>query len=365
MRVLVVNAGSSSLKLSVIEDGRRLHEDSVERWHGEKHLEPLDEFVTRIGPVEAVGHRIVHGGPRLTAATLVDDNVLDYLDSVAGLAPLHNPRGIAGVRAARRVIGAEPPEVVCFDTSFHAGLSPAASTFALPREWNSRWSLRRYGFHGLSHAYAVRRAAKLVGQPLESLRVVSCHVGSGASLAAVVGGRSIDTTMGFTPTDGLVMGTRPGSVDPGLLVWLLQHGELAVHELGEALEHDSGLKGLSGTSGDLRDVLEARDAGDDQAALAYDVYVHRLIREIGAMAASAGGMDLLVMTGGVGENAAVLRSDVVAGLDYLGLALEQEANEVTTSDGIISAGTARVPVAVVTASEDLEVARETERVLSG
>ena len=364
MRTLVVNAGSSSLKLSVVEDGRRLQEHVVERWRGEDHLEPLDEFVNVIGPVEAVGHRIVHGGPRLTEAALVDDSVLDYLDSVVELAPLHNPRGIAGVRAARRVIGAERPEVVCLDTSFHAGLPAAASTFALPREWNSRWSLRRYGFHGLSHAHAVRRAAELVEQPIEALRVVSCHLGSGASLAAVVGGRSVDTTMGFTPSDGLVMGTRPGSVDPGLLVWLLQHGGLTPDELGEALEHDSGLKGLSGTSGDLRDVLEARDAGEADAALAYDVYVHRLIRDIGAMAASAGGMDLLVMTGGVGENAAVLRSDVLAGLDHLGVALEHEANEVTTSDGIISAGTATVPVVVVTAAEDLQVARETERVLS-
>jgi acetate kinase len=363
VRVLVVNAGSSSLKLSVIEDGRRVEHSSVERWEGEEHLEPLREFVEQVAPVEAVGHRIVHGGPRLTEATLVDDDVLDYLDSIVDLAPLHNPRGTAGIRAARRVVERRP-EVVCFDTSFHAQLSPAAHTFALPREWNRRWSLRRYGFHGLSHAYAVRRGAELAGQRLARLRVVSCHLGSGASLAAVVDGRSVDTTMGFTPTDGVVMGTRPGSVDPGLLVWLLRHGQLTVDDLDTALEHDSGLKGLTGTSGDLRDVLERRDAGDEDAALAYAVYVHRLVRDIGAMAASAGGLDLLVMTGGVGENSARLRADVAAGLEFLGVVLEEEVNEVTTSDGLISAGTAEVSVVVVSASEDVEVARETDRALS-
>ncbi len=364
MRVLVVNAGSSSLKLAVLEGGQRVHASSIERWEGEEQLEPLRSFVDETGPVAAVGHRIVHGGPRLTETTVVDDRVLDYLESVSDLAPLHNPRGLAGIRAARQVLG-DQPEVVCFDTTFHADLPPAARTFALPREWNSQWALRRYGFHGLSHSYAVRRAAELVGRPLEQLRAVSCHLGSGASLAAVVGGRSVDTTMGFTPTDGLVMGTRPGSVDPGLLVWLLRHGELSLDDLDTALEHDSGLKGLSGTSGDVRDVLDRRRAGDDDAALAYDVYVHRLVRDIGAMAASAGGLELLVMTGGVGQHAPVLRADVAAGLDFLGVSVEAEVNEVTTGDAIISAGAAAVSCVVVSASEDIEVAREVERVVGG
>src|SRR3954447_16712300 len=174
MRVLVVNAGSSSLKLAVLENGRRVEQATVERWEGEEHLEPLRTFARDAGEVDAVGHRIVHGGPRLTDTAVVDEGVLKYLDSVTDLAPLHNPRGIAGIRAARQVFGGRP-EVVCFDTSFHAGLPPAARTFALPREWNRRWGLRRYGFHGLSHSYAVRRAAELVGRPLADLRVVSCH----------------------------------------------------------------------------------------------------------------------------------------------------------------------------------------------
>ncbi len=362
MRVLVVNAGSSSLKLSVLEDGSRVRSATVERWQGEEHLDPLRAFLDEAGDVDAVGHRIVHGGPRLTESAVVDDAVLAYLDSVVDLAPLHNPRGIAGIRAARGVAG-DLPEVVCFDTSFHAAMPAAARTFALPREWNHRWGLRRYGFHGLSHAYAARRTGELLDRRLEDLRIVSCHLGSGASLAAVVGGRSVDTTMGFTPTDGLVMGTRPGSVDPGLLVWLLRHGGLAVDDLSDALEHDSGLKGLSGTGGDLRDVLERRAAGDDDARLAYDVYVHRLVRDIGAMTASAGGVDALVMTGGVGEHSARLRHDVASRLQWLGVDLDRSANEAATADAVISTGDATVSVVVVTAAEDVEIARETSRVL--
>ncbi len=363
MRVLVVNAGSSSLKLSVLEAGSRVRSATVERWEGEAHLEPLRAFLDESGDVEAVGHRIVHGGPRLTEAAVVDDAVLDYLDSVVDLAPLHNPRGIAGIRAAREVAG-DRPEVVCLDTSFHAAMPAAARTFALPREWNQRWGLRRYGFHGLSHAYAVRRAAELLDRPLEGLRLVSCHLGSGASLAAVVGGRSVDTTMGFTPTDGLVMGTRPGSVDPGLLVWLLRHGGLSVDQLSSALEHDSGLKGLSGTGGDLRDVLDRREAGDEAATLAYDVYVHRLVRDIGAMVASAGGMDALVMTGGVGEHSALLRRDVAARLGAFGVSVDSELNAATSADAVVSAAGATTPVVVVTAAEDVEIAREVSRLLA-
>ena len=185
----------------------------------------MREFVDAAGRVDAVGHRVVHGGPEHTRATRVDDGLLDYLASIEDLAPLHNPRAVAGMRGVARLVAA--PAVACLDTAFHAHLPAAARTYALPREWNRRWSLRRYGFHGLSHAYAVRRAAALVGAHPRDLRVVSCHLGAGSSLAAVVGGRSVDTTMGFTPLEGLVMGTRSGSVDPGLLLWLLQHGGVA------------------------------------------------------------------------------------------------------------------------------------------
>ena len=362
MRVLVVNAGSSSLKLALLDGDRRVASTTVERWEGEEHLEPVRDFVDGLGEVDAIGHRVVHGGPRLTESVLVDDDVLDHLHSIEDLAPLHNPRAVAGIRAVRELLP-DLPEVACFDTTFHSDLPLAARTYGLPKEWNERWNLRRYGFHGLSHAYAVRRAASLIGRDLSKLRVVSCHLGAGASLAAVVDGRSVDTTMGFTPVEGLVMATRSGSVDPGLLMWLLDHGVSRV-DMSDALEHRSGLKGLSGTSGDLRDVLAARSAGSVDAALAFDVFVHRLRREIGAMTASAGGLDLLVLTGGIGEHEPEVRSAVASGLSHLGVVLDREANLAATSDADIGSAGAAVSTVVVTASEETEIARETRRVLS-
>jgi acetate kinase len=362
VRILVVNAGSSSLKLALLDGDEHRASTTVERWEGEDHLEPITEFLDDLDDVDAVGHRVVHGGPRLTESVVVDDDVLAYLDSIEDLAPLHNPRALAGIRAVRELLP-RAPEVACFDTTFHAHLSPAARTYGLPREWNERWGLRRYGFHGLSHAYAVRRAAAIVGRDLVDLRVVSCHLGAGASLAAVRQGRSVDTTMGFTPAEGLVMATRSGSVDPGLLLWLLEHAGLTPKDLGDALEHRSGLKGLSGTSGDLRDVLAARREGNADATLAYDVFVHRLRREAGAMAASAGGVDLLVLTGGIGEHEPGVRSALADGLAHLGVALDDAANAMASADADISAANAAARTVVVTASEASEIARETRRVL--
>ncbi len=358
----MVNAGSSSLKLALLDDERTVDSTTVERWQGQGHLEPIAEFIGRTDHIEAIGHRVVHGGPRLTESVLVDVDVLDYLDSIEDLAPLHNPRALAGIRAVRELVP-DAPEVVCFDTTFHSRLPEAARTYGLPKDWNERWSLRRYGFHGLSHAHAVRRGAELVGHPVEELRIVSCHLGAGASLAAVVGGRSVDTTMGFTPVEGLVMATRSGSVDPGLVLWLLEHGGLSAEELGDALEHDSGLKGLSGTTGDLRDVQSARANGDADASLAFEVFVHRLRREIGAMTASAGGIDLLVLTGGIGEHSPEVRSAVASGLGFLGVALDEAANDNASSDCDISAPGAAVRTVVVAACEEGEIARETRRVV--
>jgi acetate kinase len=360
VRVLVVNAGSSSLKLTLVEDDRVTDSTTVERWEGEGHLEPIEGFVRQCGAVDAVGHRVVHGGPLHAQAARVDDDLMAYLVSITDLAPLHNPRAVSAMGEVARLV--DRPAVACFDTSFHADLPRAARTYALPKEWNERWSLRRYGFHGLSHAHAVRRAATLVDRPVSDLRIVSCHLGAGASLAAVVGGRSVDTTMGFTPLEGLVMGTRSGTVDPGLLLWLVQRGGVEVGDLAVVLEQYSGLKGLSGLSGDLRDVLERR--GDDEhAALAYDVFVHRLRREIGAMTASAGGLDVLVLTGGIGEHASVVRSDVVGGLGYLGLAVSEYLNAAVSGDADISTELAVVRTVVVAASEETEIARQTVAVL--
>ena len=223
MRVLVVNAGSSSLKLAVLDDERTVLATTVEAWDGEEHLEPLREFIADAGTSTRSGTGSSTAAPATPSRWSWTTTCWATSHSIAELAPLHNPRAVAGIRAVR-ALKADLPEVACFDTSFHADLPAAARTYALPREWNERWSLRRYGFHGLSHAYAVRRAAEIVDRQPADLRIVSCHLGAGASVAAVVGGRSVDTTMGFTPVEGLVMGTRSGSVDPGLLLWLLDQG---------------------------------------------------------------------------------------------------------------------------------------------
>ena len=363
MRVLVVNAGSSSLKLSVLEEEDVVtQQTTIERWDGADDLDPLRAFLTEVPDLDGVGHRVVHGGPRYRDSVRVEDEVVTYLDSIADLAPLHNPRATAAIRAVGDLLP-DLPAVAAFDTSFHSTIPVEAATYALPREWNHTYGLRRYGFHGLSHAYAVRRAAEIVGRPLADLRVVSCHLGAGASLCAVRDGQSVDTTMGFTPLAGLVMQTRTGSVDPGLVLWLLEHAHLDVTTLGQVLEHQSGLKGLSGTSGDHRDVLAAHEAGDADATLALDVYLHRLVREIGAMVASAGGLDLLVFTGGIGEHAVAIRERVCRGADWLGVDIDSAANK--AGGPRISTAGSRVSAWVIPTNEELMIARHTRRLMAG
>ena len=351
MGLLVVNAGSSSLKLGVLSgDDETVAEKHLEWPPGAPFPEgALDDLPT----VDAVGHRVVHGGEDFREATWIDGDVRARLEALTPLAPLHQPRALEGIDGTSAAL----PDVraaACFDTAFHATLPASAATYALPAEWRERWGLRRFGFHGLSHAYATRRAAELLDRPYESLRIVSCHLGAGASLAAVSGGRSIDTTMGFTPLEGLVMATRAGSVDPGLLLWLIQHGGLDVDELADGLEHDSGLAGLAGTA-DMRTALE-RD--DDDARLALDVYVHRLRSAIGAMAATLDGVDALVFTGGVGEHAAAIRATTADGLSFLGVRLDAERNAAAHGDAEITAPGASVATVVVTAREDREIARQ-------
>jgi acetate kinase len=338
LKILVVNAGSSSLKLSVL-DGDELV------WSGSE--------LGDVGGVDAVGLRIVHGGTEFVEPVVIDDDVVRRIQALTDLAPLHQPKSLRALELVRRALP-EVPEVACFDTAFHAAMPEPAATYALPREWRLRWTLRRFGFHGLSHAYASRRAAELVGRVHEELRIVTCHLGAGASLAAVRGGRSVDTTMGFTPLDGLVMATRSGSVDPGLILWLEEHMGMPPSELASALEHRSGLTGLAGT-GDMKAILEAESAGDADAHLAVEVYLHRLRREIAAMTAALGGLDVLVFTGGVGENAAPIRARAAAGLGYLGIAVDAERNETAVLDADIGSGDARV--FAIAAREDLEIAR--------
>jgi acetate kinase len=428
MRVLVVNAGSSSLKLTLVE--RQQHGQDVTLAHGQDMTLAHGQDVTLahgqdvtlaahelpapgaqvdsdqlraaldspLREADAVGHRIVHGGERYTQAVQIDAQVEAGLRELCDLAPLHQPKSLAALDAVTELLPALPA-VACFDTAFHATLSPAAATYALPAAWRERWGLRRYGFHGLSHAWVAHRAPQLLGladaagpttpagpgpagpgrtgpttpagpgratpdgttaQPC----IVSCHLGAGASLCAIADGHSRDTTMGFTPLAGLVMATRSGDVDPGLLLWLAEHERLSSAALADALEHDSGLQGLCG-SADMRAILTRADAGEQQAQLALDVYLHRLRGAIAAMAAALEGLDVLVFTGGVGEHAAAVRARACAGLAFLGVHIEDARNRNASSDAEIGTSAARVRTLVLTSREDFEIARQVREVLAG
>ena len=363
-RILTVNAGSSSLKLRVLDaENEIVSARDGEAIESEAQLRRELEAILAEGPVDAASHRIVHGGPTFTGPTLVDPTVEAELERLADLAPLHNPPGVAAMRALDSLVPGLPT-VACFDTAFHATMPAAASTYAVPAAWRERWPLRRYGFHGLSHAYASRRAAELLDRPLAELRTVSAHLGAGASLAAVEGGRSVDTTMGFTPLEGLAMATRSGSVDPGLLLWVQRYGGIDAEQMERALERESGLRALSGRSGDMREVIAAADDGDERSRLAFDVYIHRLTAGISAMAAAMGGVDALVFTGGVGENSPRVRAAACAASSFLGVALDQEGNTAGEGDRILSASAAGVESLVVEAREDIELAALTRSCLA-
>jgi len=357
--ILTVNAGSSSVKLRLLDDDDAiLAEDELAATQARVDPDALNSALSgALSGADAVAHRIVHGGERYRDAVLIDGRVRRSLDELTDLAPLHQPKSLAALDAVSAGLPGVPA-VACFDTSFHATLPPAAFTYALPARWRERWGLRRFGFHGLSHAWVARRSAELLafGQPTG--RLVSCHLGAGASLCAIADGRSIDTTMGFTPLDGLVMATRSGSVDPGLLLWLLEREAVSEGEMAQALEHESGLAGLAGDA-DLRTVLDRAGAGDEAAALAVDVYVHRLCAGIAAMAASLGGLDTLVFTGGVGEHAPVIRARAAATLGFLGIEIDAAANDRARPDAEITRAGAAVRTLILRAREDLEMARQT------
>jgi acetate kinase len=359
MRVLVANAGSSSIKLSLIDhDDRTLSACELNAPGSRIEPDAVRAALAEMPEPDAVGHRVVHGGQRFRGPIRIDPTVKAALRDLSDLAPLHQPKSLAALNIVSSLLPTLPA-VASFDTAFHQTLPPAASTYALPRAWRERFAIRRYGFHGLSHAYAARRAAELIGEPRAGLRVITCHLGAGGSLAAVRGGESIDTTMGFTPLDGLVMATRSGSIDPGLVLWLVEHEHVDPRDLGDALEHRSGLVGLADTS-DMRELL-ARD--DPDSRLALDVYAHSLRAGIAAMAAALGGLDAIVFTGGVGENSPTVRSLGADRLGFLGIVLDPARNQSGREDRDISADDARVRAYVVTAREDLEIAREVRAVL--
>ncbi len=361
MRILTVNVGSSSVKLRALDprDGVLLDRELAPL--GDEGTTELERALDAAPPVDAVAHRIVHGGSAFREPVVVDDGVQARFAGLVELDPLHNGPAIAALRCARERL-ADLPHVACFDTAFHAEMPPEATAVALPREWVRRFGLRRYGFHGLSHAYASRRAAELLHRPAGALRVVTSHLGAGASLAAVAGGRSVETTMGFSTLDGLVMATRCGTVDPGALLWAQRQGAIDAREAEHALTYDAGLLALSG-SADMRTILRREAGGDGEASYALDVYLHRLRTGIAAMAAALEGLDALVFTGGVGERAPEIRMRACRGLGFLGVDLDEAANAAAGGEDALLGESHAVSVLVVAAREDLEMARQARLVL--
>lgn len=380
--VLVLNCGSSSLKYAVVEpdSGRQLDDGIVERigegeiGDYEAALRAAFDELGRSGRglddlgLVAVGHRVVHGGAKLHRPTLVDDDMIATLETLAPLAPLHNPPSVLGIEVARRMLP-DLPHVGVFDTAFFHDLPPEAATYAIDRNLAEQWHIRRYGFHGTSHEYVSEQAAAFLEVPLESLTQIVLHLGNGASASAIVGGRPIDTSMGLTPMEGLVMGTRSGDVDPGIIMYLARTAGMSMEDIESMLNHRSGVQGLSGEI-DFRTLHRLMESGPepDRAAaqLAYDVYIHRLRKYIGAYLALLGSTDVITFTAGVGENDAAVRRDALIGLAPLGIELDEHLNDSPArSPRRISAGESRTTVLVIPTNEELAIARACVSVIDG
>jgi acetate kinase len=400
MKILVLNSGSSTQKSALFDlgtessneavapswegkmewdgdketltvrsaNGKKINQESVIRVEDrqaslqkllEKLWQPPTQVVREPSEIQIIGHRIVHGGPKLTEAAIITDKVKQAISDVSAIAPLHNAAGLHGIELAEKLFP-RVKQVAVFDTGFHRTLPLAAKIYPGPYEWFER-DIRRYGFHGINHEYCAHRAAHLLKRELTSLKIVSCHLGNGCSLAAIDGGKSVDTTMGFTPLEGIMMGTRSGSVDPGILIHLMRAEDATAKDLDDILNRRSGLLGISGVSSDMRDVLEAAEKGNHRAQLAADIFVHRLQAGIAAMAASMGGVDAMVFTAGIGENAAAVRRDTCAKLGFLGVQLDDPKNFSAKPDAAISAANSAVHVLVIRAQEDWSIARECVR----
>jgi acetate kinase len=401
MKILVLNSGSSSQKSCVYEIGDSLPQDppnpvweakiewdengaeirvktskgavfhervekATRRQALERSLRSLCEGdsrgVEKPSEIRVVGHRIVHGGSRFHDPVVITDEVKRAIASASAIAPLHNRAELEAIELIEGLMG-RVPQVAVFDTGFHQHLPLAAAVYPGPYEWFQR-GIRRYGFHGINHQYCARRAAHLLGKPLEQLRLVSCHLGNGCSLAAIARGRSVDTTMGFTPLEGLMMGTRAGSVDPGILTYLMREDGIDARRLDRMLNDESGLLGISGVSSDMRKVLEAMKSGNERAALAFQIFTHRLRSCIGSMLAVLGGVDALIFTAGIGENSAAVREAACAGFGFLHLSLDPAANNQSPVDQDIAARDSALRVLVIHAQEDWAIAGECWRMYS-
>jgi acetate kinase len=341
----------------------------VERLSGERaHAKALDSVLQKLAgqPIAAVGHRVVHGGEFFSESVLLDRDAIGKIEACSELAPLHNPANLAGIEAARERFP-DVPHVAVFDTAFHQTLPPKAFAYAIPFDLYERYKIRRYGFHGTSHQYVAEETARRLGRPLAELEIVTAHLGNGCSASAVRGGKSVDTTMGLTPLEGLVMGTRSGDVDPNLHDFLADRAGLSLSEITDLLNRKSGLLGLSGSSNDMRTLLEARSRGDARAALAIEVFTHRLAKSLLALTATLSRVDALIFTGGIGEHAAAVRAETLSSLGVLGAQLDPELNRAhgAAAQGRITREDSRLLSLVVPTNEELVIAREAARLARG
>ena len=391
MNILVINCGSSSLKYQLINSDtegvlakglcERIGIDGMLTYQpegGEKekseiamptHTEAINAVlaaltneksgvIKSLSEVGAVGHRVVHGGEKFTSSCLINDESMKAIEECNDLAPLHNPANLIGIRACQELMPGVPM-VAVFDTAFHQTMPDVAYTYGIPYEYYEKYKVRRYGFHGTSHSYVSKRTAEIVGKPYDQMKIIVCHLGNGASISAVNCGKSVDTSMGLTPLEGLVMGTRSGDLDPAIIDFVGKKEGLSLDEMNEVLNKKSGMLGISGVSSDGRDLEAAAETGNKRAQLALDVFDYRVIKYIGAYAAAMNGVDAIAFTAGIGENNIKMRKDVCSSLTYLGVKLDEEKNNVRGEERIISADDSKVQVLLVPTNEELAIARET------
>ena len=396
MKVLVLNCGSSSLKYQLLDMSKEqiLAKGLVERIGlegsrlildipGKDKIKKEQDFanhelainavlaeLTReeygilkdLNEITAIGHRIVHGGEKFSGSVVIDEEVLKAIEECVELAPLHNPPNILGIKACQKLLP-HTPQVGVFDTAFHQTMPKHAYQYGVPYLWYEKYGIRRYGFHGTSHKYVSKRAAEILGEPLESLKIITCHLGNGSSITAVKEGRSIDTSMGFTPLEGLMMGTRSGSIDPAIITFIQEKEGLSASEVNDILNKKSGVLGISGYS-DFRDIEERAVNGDEKAKLALDMFCYQVAKYIGAFAAAMNGVDAIVFTAGVGENSDIVRKNVTQYLGYLGTNLDEEKNKIRGKEVIISTEDSKVKILIVPTNEELMIARETRALVN-
>ena len=393
MKILVINAGSSSLKYQLMDpntgdvfakglcerigiDGRLTHKipatdakyefEIAMPTHSEAIQAVIDALISPVHGVikdmkeiDAVGHRVVHGGETFNQSVRIDEKVMAALEECIPLAPLHNPANITGIKACEAVMGKDVPQVAVFDTAFHQTMPAKAYTYALPYEYYEKDHVRRYGFHGTSHRYVSARAADMLGKPIEALKIITCHLGNGSSVAAVDGGKSVDTSMGFTPLAGVPMGTRAGDLDAGIMEYLMNKYNMDIKEMVSILNKKSGVLGISGVSSDFRDLSDAAEKGNERAALAVDSFNYAVKKFVGAYAAAMGGVDAIVFTAGVGENSADQRMAIASGLEFMGVKMDEDANKVRGKETVISAADSKVKVLLIPTDEELMIAKDT------